>query len=77
MTDIMVRKKLLINTDPQRRCYDGCHYTSELVWSPWEVLEVNVKNPTERLKFWNELNDDAVSERGNSAKSEFKTRESR
>jgi hypothetical protein len=23
------------NTDPQRRCYNGCHASSELVWSDW------------------------------------------
>lgn len=35
---ILGRKKILINTDPLRRCYDGHHYKSEEVWSDWQEL---------------------------------------
>lgn len=33
-----VRVQREVNTDPQRRCYNGCHAKSELVWSEWEFL---------------------------------------
>lgn len=32
------RKKIEVNTDPQRRCYNGCHFSSEMVWTRWEDL---------------------------------------
>jgi hypothetical protein len=70
----MRRHRILINTDPQRRCYNGCHFESELIWSPWEPLERRV--PEEKvesfLAFWTDLNDYAVSCRGPSAKTEFR-----
>lgn len=70
---VMTRTKHLINTDPQRRCYYGVHKSSALVWGAWEVLEyTNEQNSDARLKFWKELNDYAVSERGEEARSEFK-----
>jgi hypothetical protein len=38
MTKHMVqfREKITINTDPQRRCYNGCHFSSEEVWTDWK-----------------------------------------
>jgi len=79
MTQLFViesRRRMLINTDPQRRCYNGCHFSSELVWTEWEVLNCNVTPETveDKLKFWRELNDYAVSQRGEGAKSEFQSR---
>lgn len=69
---IWMRTKLVINTDPQRRCYNGCHAKSEICWSSWNVLEYTTEVRSEqRLKFWRELNDYAISQRGSSAKSEF------
>ena len=71
--EIHVRRKLLVNTDPQRRCYNGCHFSCETQWSDWEYLE---RWPEEkikdRLKFWTDLNDYAVSQRGKFARKEFK-----
>jgi hypothetical protein len=29
------RKKTVVNTDPQRRCYDGCNFSEETVWTAW------------------------------------------
>ena len=71
---ILMRCKTLVNTDPQRRCYDGCHFSSELVWTDWEILEHEIEESAldRRLKFWRELNDYAVSQRGESAKREFR-----
>ena len=66
----------LVNTDPQRRCYDGCHFSTEIVWGPWESLGYVKPEDTDRvIKFWTELNDYAVSQRGPSAKTEFEFRE--
>ena len=68
------RKKLLINTDPQRRCYNGCHFSSEFVWTPWEVLESEIAEErlSRKIEFWEEINEYAVSQRGESAKTEFR-----
>lgn len=35
---LAVRKQVEVNTDPQRRCYNGCHARSELVWTDWMDL---------------------------------------
>ena len=71
---IEMRSRRLINTDPQRRCYNGCHFKSELIWTPWATLELNVPNSklAERLAFWRDLNDGAISARGESARSEYR-----
>lgn len=62
---IQVRTLIEVNTDPQRRCYYGVHAKSELVWTEWSDLqEATQENVDRRLKFWRELNDYAVSQRG-------------
>jgi hypothetical protein len=47
-----------------------------LVWTAWGELEtysnMDLAMAERRLKFWTELNDYAVSQRGKEAKSEFK-----
>jgi hypothetical protein len=71
---IKFRKQRLINTDPQRRCYNGCHFSSELQWTPLETLESNISEDRidQRMKFWSELNDYAVSQRGEAARHEIR-----
>lgn len=70
---IYERRLAEVNTDHQRRCYNGCHFSSEFVHTQWELLETTTTEKTEkRLKFWKELNDYAVSQRGKGAKREFK-----
>jgi len=70
---IMMRERHLVNTDPQRRCYWGVNAKEELQWQPWEVLEyTKAEHSEERLKFWRNLNDYAVSQRGKGARTEFK-----
>ncbi len=66
MYKILSRLLEEINTDPQRRCYWGCHAKSELVWTPWEELDElkTMEKAEKRMTFWQELNDYAVSERG-------------
>lgn len=71
---ILYRTLAEVNTDPQRRCYNGAHYSSELRPTPWEDLELKIPSSEikRRLEFWKELNDYAVSQRGKWAKREFK-----
>ncbi len=35
---VFCRKKITINTDPQRRCYDGCNFSEKAVWSEWKHI---------------------------------------
>jgi hypothetical protein len=66
------RSLVEVNTDPQRRCYNGGHIKSELRWTSWALLEpVAEERVSERLKFWRELNDYAISQRGESARLNF------
>lgn len=69
-----MRHRVLVNTDPQRRCYWGAHAKSELQWTSWTVLErwSDTAIGPRRLKFWQELNDYAVSQRGETAKTEYR-----
>jgi uncharacterized protein YhdP len=71
---LFTRQQRLANTDPQRRCYNGCHFSSELQWQPWVSLHsgLSAEKAAEALKYWQELNDYAVSQRGESARREFK-----
>lgn len=64
------RKLTLVNTDTQRRCYNGCHFSSELVWTNWGVLESNM--PESRLTFWRDLAAYAAKERGSRVATEYK-----
>lgn len=75
---IYVRRLIEINTDPQRRCYNGCHAKSELVWTNWELLEseVSLEKVSRKLEFWRELNDYAISQRGEAdTRCEFEARD--
>lgn len=31
-----IRRGHIVNTDPQRRCYNGCHASSRIDWDEWE-----------------------------------------
>jgi len=68
------RNRIEVNTDPQRRCYNGCHFSSEVVWTSWDWIEWDVPADKiqERLTFWRELNDYAISQRGESARAEYR-----
>ena len=70
------RKAYEANTDPQRRCYNGCHFSSELRWTDWKLFEyVTEENKERRMQFWQGLNAYAVSQRGEFAKAEYEIRE--
>lgn len=76
---IETRRMIEVNTDPQRRCYNGCHFSSELQWTSWGVLESGLEEEKleNRLKFWRDLNAYAVSQRGESATREYRSVEDR
>lgn len=74
---LRMRRWIEYNTDPQRRCYDGCHFSSEWRWTAWATLErfdagTDQAKIDARLVFWRELNEYAVKERGESAKCDFR-----
>lgn len=72
-TVIMVRARVFLNTDPQRRCYNGAYFSGHETWSGWTELEyVPAERAARRVEFWKELNDIAVKARGKGALREFK-----
>ena len=68
------RRRITVNTDPQRRCYNGCHYSSETLWTGWGTLHsgLSLEKAQRRLRYWRELNDYAVSQRGDADRSEYR-----
>lgn len=58
-----MRRRITINIDPQRRCYNGVNAKDSTVWTNWDWLELDVKKEKikERLKFWQELNKYSIS----------------
>lgn len=75
MANILVRSKKLVNYDPQKRCYNGAYADARWEWDEWYILEWEVKEADKRIQFWKELNDYAVSQRGEDARREFKVEE--
>lgn len=76
---IQMSESVEVNTDPQRRCYNGAHFSSEVRQLPWEDLEFNVPADKleRRLKFWNGLSDYAVNQRGKGARSKYRAVENK
>ena len=74
---IYSRSRRVVNTDPQRRCYNGVHYKWEYQWGSWDLLVVDVKarDLSDRLRFWRELNEYAISQRGPGAMRQFAVRQ--
>lgn len=74
---LMRRQCHEVNNDPQRRCYWGCHFSTELVWGPWEPLHyfppvVHDDEVRRITAYWKDLNDYAVAARGEGARKQFK-----
>ena len=61
-------------TDSQRRVYNGCIYKSKQSFKPFEVLESGIpeEEVEERLAFWIDLNNYAVSQRGESSRNKYR-----
>ena len=36
--EVWGRRPVTVNTDPQRRCYNGCNFSEETMWGPWRML---------------------------------------
>ena len=74
MPTIMTRVFVEVNTDPQSRRYDGCHFSSEQVWTSWAKFEYweSPEVAKQRLKFWTDLNEYAVSQSRKQLKREYK-----
>lgn len=73
MAVIQQRKRVRVPTPgSQHRCYNGCFPSSdwEIIWTAWEDFDSDATE--KRLTFWRELNDYAVSQRGQSAKCEYR-----
>lgn len=73
------RKKVVYNNDPQRRCYNGVHFSTDSYMTKWEKFESSFgdkgwtkEEAEERLAFWVDLNDYAISCRGQGAKTEYR-----
>ena len=64
-------------TDPQRRVYNGCVYSSKQSFRPWEILEsgISEKDINERLNFWVDLNNYAVSQRGENSMNKYRIKD--
>ena len=64
-------------TDPQRRVYNGCAYKSKQSFQPWETLESGIaeKDINERLNFWVDLNNYAVSQRGENSRNKYRIKD--
>lgn len=35
---VQFRKQITVNTDPQRRCYNGCNFSEETIWTAWGTV---------------------------------------
>jgi hypothetical protein len=71
---LMCRIRVFVFDDPRRRCYNGAFGAHHFEWGAWETLDrlPTAEKAEAKLKFWRELNDYAVSQRGKSARREFK-----
>lgn len=51
------RRPLVINTDPQRRCYNGCNFSEETVCSEWRVFgRYNREDGESSIAFFKTIN---------------------
>ena len=62
---VQSREQFEYNTDPQRRCYNGCHYSSEWRWTRWGTLSghVTVEEAEASAQEWRDLNRDVKNRR--------------
>jgi hypothetical protein len=54
---LWARRPIEINIDPQRRCYNGCHFSSIKGWGPWgEMYTLIFTEAEESAQTWRKLN---------------------
>lgn len=57
MYSLYVRKKITVNTDPQRRCYDSYNFSEEDIWTDWEFIYSSSKeNVEDSARVFKEIN---------------------
>lgn len=39
MFTIYIRDRTIVNTDPERRCYNGCNYSEKIQYGEWRVFQ--------------------------------------
>ncbi len=55
--EVWFRRPVVINTDPQRRCYDGCNFSEKAVWSEWGQMGPYSREDAESsMKTFSEIN---------------------
>jgi hypothetical protein len=37
--EIWIRPRTVVNTDPQRRCYNGCNYSERIDLGEWHLFQ--------------------------------------
>lgn len=74
---IQISRQYTEITDPQRRVYNGCTYKSRQSFTPWETLEsgLSPEEVDQRLEFWVDLNNYAVSQRGETSRNKYRIKE--
>ena len=71
---LLCQEQVFVWDDPLQRCYNGAYGAHHFEWGASEVLDrlPDAETAARKLQFWRELNDYAVSQRGESARKEFK-----
>lgn len=56
---LFFRKKITVNTDPERRCYNGCNFSEETIWTDWAFIgPYSKENAESSAKTFKEINPD-------------------
>lgn len=74
---IQISRQYTEVTDPQRRVYNGCAFSSRQNFTPWETLEsgLSPEEIDQRLEFWVDLNNYAVSQRGEKSRNKYRIKD--
>lgn len=72
--EIQISRQYTEITDPQRRVYNGCAFSSRQSFKPFETLEsgLSPEEVNQRLEFWVDLNNYAVSKRGETSRNKYR-----
>jgi hypothetical protein len=59
VVELYFRQQVEVNTDPQRRCYDGANYSSAMVWTEWVLIGPYSREDAESsMKTFQDINPD-------------------
>lgn len=75
--EIQISRQYTKITDLQRRVYNGCAFSSRQSFTPWETIEsgLSLEEADQRLEFWVDLNNYAVSQRGETSRNKYRIKE--